>query len=130
MILPAALVVLSVLQPPPFADLQPQPQVQSFLRADVLRRSRELTSLGWVGRAWLVAPFVVDRLLPDGKSIPDGRPLGNQIPGVVLLSILGKLTLGGRVGPRWAAGVYLLLGGLIWAAPTSTIPTSMTSEMC
>ena len=49
------------------------------------------------------------------------RPLGNQIPGVVLLSILGKLTLGGRVGPRWAAGVYLLLGGLIWAAPTSTI---------
>ena len=74
MILPAALVVLSVLQPPPFADLQPQPQVQSFLRADVLRRSRELTSLGWVGRAWLVAPFVVERLLPGAFRLSAYSP--------------------------------------------------------
>jgi len=51
------------------------------------------------------------------------RPLGNQLPGIFVLSLLGKCVLNGAVGARWAAGIYLLMGSLIWADPRTTIST-------
>ena len=51
------------------------------------------------------------------------RPLGNQLPGIFVLSFLGKRVLDGAIGARWAAGIYLLMGGLIWADPKTTIST-------
>ena len=61
------------------------------------------------------------------------RPISNQLPGIFILALLGKLTLEGTVGGRIAAGIYLVMGGLIWADPTSTvrdvyaIPTSVSA---
>ena len=38
---------------------------QEMLKADILRRCRELLLLGWLGRAYLIAPLVVDALSPS-----------------------------------------------------------------
>lgn len=51
----------------PFAGVAalPQPVLQDYLRADILRRSSELTLLGWLGRAYLTpARPLLDALLP------------------------------------------------------------------
>jgi hypothetical protein len=46
-------------------DELPPDELQRFLRADIQRRYRELILLGWLGRAYIVAPFLFDKFLPD-----------------------------------------------------------------
>lgn len=53
----------SALRPLQDAPLAPA-IVQSSLQADILRRSSELMALGWMGRAYLVAPWLFDRWFP------------------------------------------------------------------
>ncbi|KAL3921963.1 MAG: hypothetical protein SGPRY_004725 [Prymnesium sp.] len=43
----------------------PAPQLQTALRTDVMRRQAELMLLGWAGRAYLAAPFAVERIAPS-----------------------------------------------------------------
>ena len=44
--------------------LLPRDEFQQYLRADILRRQQELTALGWLGRAYLLAPAVFGALWP------------------------------------------------------------------
>jgi hypothetical protein len=80
----------SVLHVAPFSDLDIKPSVlQDWLREDILRRSKELIALGWLGRAYITAPIVFNKvfptlfrlqsyndtalstILPDGKTVID-----------------------------------------------------------
>ena len=56
-----------------------------MLRRDIGRRLDELTLLGWLGRAYLLAPSLVDRLLPALFAFglyqePLAPPTDEQIP--------------------------------------------------
>ncbi|CAE8722090.1 unnamed protein product [Polarella glacialis] len=51
--------------PTPFSDIQLAPtELQQWLRADIMRRYKELKLLGWLGRAYLAVPFVFKKFLP------------------------------------------------------------------
>ena len=47
----------------PFAD-EDVDVPQAYLRADIARRYGELFALGWLGRAFLFAPPIFEKLLP------------------------------------------------------------------
>lgn len=80
----------SIIQVAPFSDFDIKPSVlQNWLREDILRRSKELIALGWLGRAYITAPVIFNKVfptlfrlqsyndtalstkLPDGKTIVD-----------------------------------------------------------
>jgi len=39
-------------------------ELQTALRADILRRHAELTAISWLGRAWLAAPWLFQAVMP------------------------------------------------------------------
>lgn len=50
----------------PFSDLNMKPSsLQDYLRSDILRRSKELIALGWLGRAYTTVPIVFNSFLPS-----------------------------------------------------------------
>ena len=58
-----AAVAMLLSTPPIFPTVKDLPP--SYLRADIARRSNELFALGWLGRAYLAAPAIIQFALPS-----------------------------------------------------------------
>ena len=58
-----AAVAMLLSTPPIFPTVKALPP--SYLRADIARRSNELFALGWLGRAYLAAPAIIQVALPS-----------------------------------------------------------------
>ena len=78
------------------------------------------------GVSLLAAALTSLCVVPVWESL--GRPVGPQVPGIVLLAALGMLTLAEVVSPWVSACVYLLLGPLIYATPVATAKLYMITE--
>ena len=57
-----------------------------------------------------------------------GRPVGPQVPGILIFTTLGVLTLTSAISPWVAAVIYLLLGCLIYVSPVETAKLYMLTE--
>jgi hypothetical protein len=77
-----------ILHVAPFSDLDIKPSVlQNWLREDILRRSKELIALGWLGRAYITAPVIFNKVFPSlfrlqsyndtalSTKLPDGKTI-------------------------------------------------------
>ena len=86
----------------PFAD-EDVDVPQAYLRADIARRYGELFALGWLGRAFLFAPPIFEKLLPavynfeafdiGARAVPDGVEVTLRESSIVQRGIPFKLRL-------------------------------------
>ena len=114
-----------------FADLDvPVDEMQQMLRRDVGRRCTELTLLGWLGRAYLLAPWAFDRWLPTVFELTvydASAALCYELPGSIDCT-LKEGSVGGVKGIPFHLRLLTADDGSITGAQLLGIGCDLTSE--